>query len=72
MIAGKPRTGLLWEEPVGVLFHTSGERLAYIKNLRYRVDRYEAHQAWVRRGNEYDECKRLNRSACSDPDPAPQ
>ena len=72
VIAGKLRTGLLWEEPVGMLFHNSGERLAYIKNLRYRVDRYEAYQAWVLRRNEYDDCKRQNRSSCSDPGPAPQ
>lgn len=72
VIAGKLRTGLLWEEPVGVLFRNSGERLAYIKNLRYRVDRYETYQAWVLRRNEYDECKRLHRSSCSDPGPAPQ
>ena len=45
VIAGKLRTGLLWEEPVGVLFRSSGERLAYIKNLRHRVDRYEAYLA---------------------------
>jgi hypothetical protein len=72
VIAGKLRTGLLWEEPVGVLFHDPGERLAYIKNLRYRVDRYEAYQAWVLRRNEYDECKRASRSSCSDPGPSPQ
>ena len=72
VIAGKLRTGLLWEEPVGMLFRNSGERLAYIRNLRYRVDRYEAYQAWVLRKNEYDECKRGNRSSCSDPGPAPQ
>jgi len=53
VIAGRRRTGLLWEEPVGMLFHNSGERLAYIKNLRY-------------------DCKRANRSYCSDPGPAPQ
>ena len=72
VIAGKLRTGLLWEEPVGMLFRNSGERLAYIRNLRYRVDRYEAYQAWVLRKNEYDECKRGNRSSCSEPGPAPQ
>ena len=72
MIAGKLRTGLLWEEPVGVLFHHSGERLAYIKNLRYRVDRYEAYTAWVIRRNDYDDCRRAGRSGCSDPGPAPQ
>jgi len=71
IIAGKLRTGLLWEEPVGVLFRNSSERLAYIKNLRVRVDRYEAYQAWVLRKNEYDECKRSNKSYCSDPGPAP-
>lgn len=71
VIAGRLRTGLLWEEPVGMLFHNSGERLAYIKNLRYRVDRYEAYQAWVLRKNEYDDCKRAGRSSCSDPGPAP-
>ena len=49
VIAGKLRTGLLWEEPVGMLFRSSGERLAYIRNLRYRVDRYEAYTAWVMR-----------------------
>jgi hypothetical protein len=42
------------------------------KNLRYRVDRYEAYQAWVLRRNEYDECKRASRSSCRDPGPAPQ
>jgi uncharacterized protein len=72
VIAGKLRTGLLWEEPIGVLFHSSGERLAYIKNLRYRVDRYEAYTAWVIRRNDYDDCQRSNRSGCSDPGPAPQ
>jgi TPR repeat protein len=73
VIAGKLRTGLLWEEPVGALFRNSGERLAYIKNLRYRVDRYEAYQAWVSRRNEYDECKRAGtKSYCADPGPAPQ
>jgi TPR repeat protein len=72
VIAGKLRTGLLWEEPVGVLFHHSGERLAYIKNLRHRVDRYEAYTAWVIRRNDYDDCQRSNRSGCSDPGPAPQ
>ena len=50
----------------------TAERLAYIKTLRVRVDRYEAYQAWVLRRNEYDECKRANRSYCSDPGPAPQ
>ena len=63
---------LLWEEPVGVLFRNSGERLAYIRNLRYRVDRYEAYQAWVFRKNEFDECKRANKSYCSDPGSPPQ
>jgi uncharacterized protein len=72
VIAGKLRTGLLWEEPVGVLFRGSGERLAYIKNLRHRVDRYEAYLAWVLRRNEYDDCTRSGRSYCSDPGPAPQ
>lgn len=72
MIAGRLRTGLLWEKPVGALFRSSAERLAYIKNLRYRVDRYEAYQAWVSRKNDYDECKRMNRSNCSDPGPSPQ
>lgn len=73
VIAGKLRTGLLSEEPVGMLFRNSGERLAYIRNLRYRVDRYEAYQAWVLRRNEYDECKRGGqKSYCSDPGPAPQ
>jgi hypothetical protein len=71
VIAGKLRTGLLWEEPVGMLFHNSAERLAYIRNLRYRVDRYEAYTAWVLRKNEYDDCKRANRSFCTDPGPAP-
>jgi hypothetical protein len=55
-----------------MLFHTSAERLAYIKNLRYRVDRYEAYQAWVLRKNKYDDCKRANRSSCTDPGPTPQ
>ncbi len=71
VIAGRLRTGLLWEEPVGMLFHDSAERLAYIKNLRYRVDHYEAYQAWVLRKNEYDDCRRGGRSPCSDPGPAP-
>lgn len=71
VIAGKLRTGLLWEEPVGMLFKTSAERNAYIKNLRVKVDRYEAYTAWVLRKNEYDDCKRSSRSNCSDPGPAP-
>jgi hypothetical protein len=71
VIAGKLRTGLLWEEPVGVQFRNSTERNAYIKNLRVKVDRYEAYTAWVLRKNEYDDCKRSNRSYCSDPGPAP-
>lgn len=40
-------------------------------NRRYRADRYEAYTAWVRRKNEYDDCKRANTSHCPDPGPAP-
>ncbi len=46
--------------------------LAYIRTQRHRVDRYEADPAWVLRKNEFDECKRANKSYCSDPGPPPQ
>ena len=44
-----------------------------LKDLRYRVDRYEAYQAWALRKSEYDECKRGGqKSYCADPGPSPQ
>jgi hypothetical protein len=70
VIAGRLRTGLLWEEPVGMLFHDSAERLAYIKNLRYRVDHYEPTGV----GAAQERVRRLparRPSPCSDPGPAP-
>jgi len=71
VIAGKLRRGLLGEEPVGVLFKNSAERLAYIKDLRYRVDNYEAYLDWVYRMNDYQRCVDQGRSDCIHPGPPP-
>ena len=71
MIANKLRTALLFKEPVGMLFRSSGERWAYVKGLLATVDREETYQRWSSLKREYDDSKRANRSGCTDPGPAP-
>lgn len=72
VIAGKLRFSLeLLDEPVGVTFRNSSERLAYLTKLRGRVDQNEAKTMWNIKKKEYDDCLRAKRSPCFDPGPTP-
>jgi TPR repeat protein len=72
VIGGKLRFGLVFQEPVGMLFHNSGERLAYIQNLRKDVDITEARTMWNISKSEYDNCQRASRENCHDPGAPPR
>jgi TPR repeat protein len=72
VIGGKLRFGLVFQEPVGMLFHNSGERLAYIQNLRKDVDITEARTMWNISKSEYNNCQRASRENCHDPGAPPR
>ncbi len=72
VIANKLRFSLLNQEPVGVLFHNSVERNAYLAKLRRQVDQSEATAMWNTRKREYDACRRAGGSDCHHPGPPPR
>jgi TPR repeat protein len=71
VIGGKLRFGLIFQEPVGMLFHNSGERNAYLRGLRRGVDVNEATTMWNIRKSEYDACRSGGGSNCRPPGPRP-
>lgn len=67
----KLRSVLLNIEPVGHTFHSSAERVPYLRQAGRQADREEAYQRWSGRKLEYDDCMRAHRPSCSDPGPPP-
>ena len=67
----KLRSVLLNIEPAGHAFHTSAERMAYLRQAGRQADREEAYQRWNGRKLDYDSCMQAHRSNCSDPGPPP-
>src|SRR5579872_5466809 len=72
VIGGKLRFGLIFQEPVGMLFHNSAERTAYLRGLRLSVDTDEATTMWNIRKSEYDACRSSGGSNCQPPGPRPR
>ena len=71
VVGNKLRSVLLSIEPVGHTFHNSSERMAFLRQAGRQADRDEAYQRWSGRKLDYDDCRRANRSNCSDPGPPP-
>jgi TPR repeat protein len=71
VINGKLRFALAFQEPVGMTFRNSGERNAYLMNLRQQVDRAEASVWWNIKSSEYDSCMRRGGRGCQNPGPRP-
>lgn len=71
VINGKLRFALALQEPVGMRFHNSGERNAYLMDLRQQVDRAEAGVWWNIKSMEYDSCMRSGGRSCQNPGPRP-
>jgi TPR repeat protein len=71
VINGKLRFALAFQEPVGMTFHNSGERNAYIMDLRHQVDFSEATVWWNIKSSEYEACVRSGGRNCQNPGPKP-
>ena len=71
VIGGKLRFGMGADDPAGITFRSSGERMAWLGRLRQQVDKSEAETMWNIRKREYDDCRRAEKSNCIDPGPRP-
>lgn len=71
VINGKLRFALAFQEPVGMTFRNSGERNAYLMDLRQQVDRAEAKVWWNIKSSEYGSCIRAGGRSCQNPGPRP-
>jgi TPR repeat protein len=71
VVANKLRTDLqlFYSEPSGITFRHSGERFAYLRDLRKETDRNEAVAAWNRRNEAYQRCLRgeTGETTCTPP-----
>jgi hypothetical protein len=72
VIAGKLRFGAGSDDPAGIAFRNSGERLSWLNGLRQRIDQSEAMTMWTIRKNEYDRCRNNGGSNCHPPGPPPR
>jgi len=71
VIGGKLRFELLSGDPAGMVFHNSGQRMAWLTGQRRQLDRSEAHTIWQIRADEYRQCRNVGGSNCFDPGPDP-
>jgi TPR repeat protein len=72
VIAGKLRFGAGSDDPAGIAFRNSAERLSWLNGLRQRIDQSEAMTMWTIRKNEYDQCRNNGGSNCHPPGPRPR
>jgi len=59
------------DDPSGIEFHNSAERLAWLNGLRNRQVQAEHHALWQVDKNKYDDCKRNHGDDCRNPGPPP-
>jgi Sel1 repeat len=71
VIGGKLRFGLGANDPAGITFLNSAQRMRWLQGLRNQVDRSEAETMWHIRKNEYDSCKQGGGGPCFVPGPEP-
>jgi TPR repeat protein len=71
VIGGKLRFGLGAGDPVGITFHNSNERNAWLAGLTREVNASEAEAMWQMRKNDYDSCTKGGGSGCIPPGPRP-
>jgi TPR repeat protein len=71
VVAGKLRFALRPADPAGITFHTSAQRISWLRGLGAQVNTSEAVAMWQLRKDEYDSCMRDSRENCHDPGPRP-
>jgi hypothetical protein len=71
VIAGKLRFGLGANDPVGITFRNSAQRMRWLQGLRNEVDRSEAETMWKMNKSQYDQCRSSGSSNCMAPGPEP-
>jgi hypothetical protein len=59
------------DDPAGITFHNSGERIAWLSQMRSRQVSIERHARWQVMKDEYDKCKRNQDDDCRNPGPPP-
>lgn len=60
------------DDPAGITFHNSGERVNWLKNLRGQQVAGERRAMWQVRKNDYDKCMHEHGDSCHNPGPAPK
>lgn len=71
VIGGKLRFALGAADPAGITFHTSGQRIEWLRGLGAQVNASEALVMWQIRKDEYDSCIRNGGENCHSPGPRP-
>ena len=60
------------DDPAGITFHNSGQRIAWLQGLRNQQVASEARARWQVNKDEYDTCKRNQGNDCRNPGPPPR
>jgi TPR repeat protein len=63
---------VLTAPPLGHTFHSSAERVAYIRAVAQDESLRKAQMFWNMRKDEYDSCRRAGRDSCHPPGPPPK
>lgn len=72
VIAGKLRYALGSDDPAGITFRNSDQRMAWLNGLRQQTDQREAHTMWSINKQQYDNCMSRGGSNCQSPGPQPR
>ncbi len=67
VVGNRLRTVLLNIEPAGRTFHSSAERVAFLRQAAQQADQGEAQQRWDSKKRDYDTCVQAGRSDCIRP-----
>jgi TPR repeat protein len=60
------------DDPTGITFHNSAQRVAWLQGLRRRESAAEAHAMWQVNKDEYDKCTSSQGENCRNPGPPPR
>jgi uncharacterized protein len=72
VIAGRLRFGAGSDDPAGISFRSSSERISWLNGLRRRIDHSESMTMWNIRKNEYDRCRNNGGTNCQSPGQPPR
>jgi TPR repeat protein len=72
VMQGQLRFALGAADPAGMTFHSSAQRVGWLRSLGAQVNASEALVKWQLRKDEFDSCTRNYGANCHDPGPRPK